>query len=134
MTALPEGIDSFLEQAGWAGARIVPLPGDASFRRYFRLHLAGAGTAMLMHAPPPHEDTSPFLAVTHWLEQNGLRAPRIMAADIAAGWVLLEDFGDWRLREWLDANPADEVEQYQVAVDTLAALHRAPRGLSPAMI
>ncbi len=34
---LPPGIDHYLETAGWTGAGIEPLPGDASFRRYFRI-------------------------------------------------------------------------------------------------
>ena len=36
MTTLPDGIHDFLGAAGWAGAQIAPLTGDASFRRYFR--------------------------------------------------------------------------------------------------
>ena len=34
---VPEGAVAFLENAGWKAARIDPLPGDASFRRYFRI-------------------------------------------------------------------------------------------------
>ena len=83
---------------------------------------------MLMHAPPPHEDPKPFLAVAHWLVNNGLRAPKILAEDVAAGWVLLEDFGDDRLREWLDVNPGDEGRLYEGAVDALLALHKLPPG------
>lgn len=124
MSALPDGIESFLATAGWGDARVAPLPGDASFRRYFRLVGPGAATAMLMHAPPPREDPRPFLSVARWLATNSLRAPRIFAEDAAAGWVLLEDFGDWRLREWLDAHPEDESPLYEGAVDTLVALHR----------
>ncbi|MBX9897126.1 MAG: phosphotransferase [Qipengyuania sp.] len=124
MSALPDGIESFLATAGWGDARVAPLPGDASFRRYFRLVGPGAATAMLMHAPPPQEDPRPFLSVARWLATNSLRAPRIFAEDAAAGWVLLEDFGDWRLREWLDAHPEDESPLYEGAVDTLVALHR----------
>jgi N-acetylmuramate 1-kinase len=124
MSALPDGIESFLATAGWGDARVAPLPGDASFRRYFRLVGPGAATAMLMHAPPPQEDPRPFLSVARWLATNSLRAPRIFAEDAAAGWVLLEDFGDWRLREWLDAHPEDESRLYEGAVDTLVALHR----------
>ena len=52
---LPEGVDSFLATAGWDGAAIEPLAGDASFRRYFRVR-RGDRSAMLMDAPPPHED------------------------------------------------------------------------------
>lgn len=128
MNALPQGLHSFLAATDWTASDIAPLPGDASFRRYFRLSQADGSTAMLMHAPPPHEDPRPFLAVAHWLEEGGLRAPHIMAEDSASGWVLIEDFGDWRLREWLDAHPADEAELYEAAVDALAKLHRLPPG------
>ena len=128
MTGLPEGLDSFLAAAGWAAAAITPLPGDASFRRYFRVTRGDGNCGMLMHAPPPHEDPRPFLSVAHWLEQAGLRAPHIIAEDAASGWVLLEDFGDWRLREWLDEHPGDEGRLYETAVDTLAQLHRIPPG------
>lgn len=128
MSELPTGIDDFLARAGWEGAGIAPLPGDASFRRYFRIARSGGETAMLMHAPPPHEDPRPFLAVAHWLASHGLRAPQIIAADAEAGWVLLEDFGDGRLREWLDARPSDETRLYEAAIDALVGLHRLPPG------
>lgn len=128
MTELPVGLEAFLAVSGWGDAIISPLPGDASFRRYFRLNRGPRESAMLMHAPPPHEDPRPFLSVAHWLENNGLRAPHIIAEDAAGGWVLLEDFGNGRLREWLDAHPQDEAELYARAVDALLALHRLPPG------
>lgn len=128
MSALPDGLHTFLATAGWGEAAIDPLPGDASFRRYFRLMRADGAKGMLMHAPPPHEDPLPFVNVAQWLEQGGLRAPHIIAQDVDAGWVLLEDFGDWRVREWLDAHPTDEARLYEGAVDTLVALHRLPPG------
>ena len=43
--SLPDGVEAFLESAGWAGAAIEPLAGDASFRRYFRI-TRGEKTAM----------------------------------------------------------------------------------------
>ena len=128
MTGFPEGLTTFLASTDWANAEVAPLPGDASFRRYFRLMRANGGSAMLMHAPPPHEDPRPFLAVAHWLEDTGLRAPHIIAEDADAGWVLIEDFGDWRLREWVDAHPGDEGRMYEAAVDTLVRLHSVPPG------
>ena len=122
MNALPPGIDSFLQHAGWGGANIDPLPGDASFRRYFRV-AEGGRKAMLMHAPPPHEDPKPFLHVAHWLHDQAMRAPQIHAEDAARGWVLLEDFGDDRMRDWLDDHPEGEGPAYEAAIDALAKLH-----------
>ena len=63
-----------------------------------------------------------------WLDNNGMRAPLILAEDSAAGYVLLEDFGEARMRDYLDQYPADEVEVYRGAVDALAQLHRLPAG------
>lgn len=135
MSGLPDGIHQFLTQAGWGDADIDPIPGDASFRRYFRIRDGGQGDrrkAMLMHAPPPHEDPQPFLDVAAWLTANAMRAPAVIAADARAGWVLLEDFGDDRLRDYLDVHPAAEGAAYRTAVATLARLHTvAPGPFSP---
>ena len=87
MSALPQGLAEFIAHAGWVGAAIDPLPGDASFRRYFRLSRASGESAMLMHAPPPHEDPAPFLHVAHWLNAHGMRGPAILAALGHAGEV-----------------------------------------------
>jgi aminoglycoside/choline kinase family phosphotransferase len=124
---LPAGIDDFLERAGWGGAAIEPLAGDASFRRYFRIRGDGR-SAMLMDAPPPHEDPGPFLDVGTWLNEQGHRAPEIYAERRAAGLVLLEDFGHERMRDWLDDNPAEEQATYARAIDALVALHASPPG------
>lgn len=127
MTELPQGIAEFLDGAGWGGAAIDPIPGDASFRRYFRINRDGR-PAMLMHAPPPHEDPQPFLDVAQYLTHHGMRAPEIYAADAARGWVLLEDFGHDRMRDWLDVNPAGEMAAYTGAIDALVQLHAQPPG------
>ncbi len=128
---LPEGLAPFVKSAGWADALVEPIPGDASFRRYFRLRRPLGGepeTAMLMHAPPPEEDPSEFLRVGEWLREHGLRAPEIFATQAHDGWVLLEDFGDDRMRDWLDQHPIAELPAYEAAIDALVELHQRPAG------
>ena len=121
----PAYAQEFLAAAGWAGARIEPLAGDASFRRYFRV-IGEQGSAVLMDAPPPHEDPQPFVRVAEWLASVGLSAPEILARDMDRGLLLLGDFGDWRLREFLDGDPSRERDLYEVATDVLVHLHRHP--------
>jgi hypothetical protein len=118
-------VHEFLARSGWAGARVEPLAGDASFRRYFRV-VDGSRSAVLMDAPPAHEDVRPFVAVAEWLQSVGLSSPEILARDIEHGLLLLGDFGDWRLRETLDNNPTRERELYELATDVLIHLHRQP--------
>lgn len=108
----------FLVAAGWGGTSAVPLAGDASNRRYFRL--AGARSAVLMDAAPPLEDVRPFLAVTDWLRGRGLSAPEVLAADREAGFLLLEDLGDALYARVAADRPAAEAELYAAAVDLLA--------------
>jgi aminoglycoside/choline kinase family phosphotransferase len=124
MTPPPHAPD-FLAQHGWHGAEILPLAGDASFRRYFRVRHADR-LAVLMDAPPPHEDPEPFVAVAEWLTGIGLSAPEIMARDLDRGLLLLSDLGDDRLREALDASPDRERELYSLATDVLVHLHGYP--------
>jgi aminoglycoside/choline kinase family phosphotransferase len=119
-------IAQFLVDAGWGGASVNPLDGDASFRRYFRVKAPDQRNAMLMHAPPPHEDPKPFLHVTRYLLQNDFRAPEIFAEDVEQGLLLIEDFGDQRMREHIDAHPAAEHGIYTKAVATLTELAKAP--------
>ena len=119
----PEHAHAFLASCGWEGAEILPLAGDASFRRYFRV-VHGDRTAVLMDAPPPHEDVKPFVAVAEWLGRAGLTAPEILARDVDRGLLLLGDFGDWRLREYLDDDPTRERELYELATDVLIHLHQ----------
>jgi len=125
--APPAHAAAFLDGAGWNGARIEPLAGDASFRRYFRVE-AGGRRAVLMDAPPPHEDARPFVSVANWLNERGFAAPAIHAIDLEHGMVLLEDFGDVRMRETVDADADALVPLYSAAVDVLLALHRHPAG------
>ena len=124
-------IRAFLAAHGWSAARRAPLAGDASFRRYERL-ARGSGRAILMDAPPPHEDVRPFCAIAGHLRAQGYSAPRILARDDAAGLLLIEDLGDDTYTALLDRG-ADPWPLYAAAVDLLADLHDRPppAGLAP---
>jgi hypothetical protein len=124
MTERSSETRAFLHRHGFAGARRLPLAGDASVRRYERLS-GGPCPAVLMDAPPATLDVRPFLAVAGWLRAAGLSAPEVLAADPVAGLVLLEDLGDELFSRAL-ARGGNEMLLYETAVDILLVLHRAP--------
>jgi aminoglycoside/choline kinase family phosphotransferase len=72
---------------------LIPVAGDASFRRYFRVVTDG-GCWILMDAPPDKEGTAAFIHINGLLRGAGLHAPEIIARDEDNGFLLLEDLGD----------------------------------------
>lgn len=107
-------------RAGWAGARLVPLAGDASSRRYFRL-LDEGRSAVLMDAAPGTTDS--YVAMTQWLRHRDFHAPEILAADQVEGLLLLEDLGDDLVARVLAAEPALAPRIYDRMTDLLVRLH-----------
>lgn len=123
MTVRPVLIAKFLAAHGLATAKRVKLAGDASFRRYERVH-DGDRCFVLMDAPPPQEDVRPFVRVARLLAEAGLSAPRILGADVAGGLLLLEDLGDDTYNRLLSAGPEQETALYELAVDALIAIQQ----------
>jgi N-acetylmuramate 1-kinase len=84
----------------WLGAELegaefslAPASEDASFRRYFRATLADGRSFVIMDAPPEKEDCRPFVHVARLLQDAGVHAPQVHAADLAQGFLLLSDLG-----------------------------------------
>lgn len=97
---------------------------DASSRRYFRLWLPH-GPVIVMDAPPDKEDSSAFVRIAGLLRRAGVNAPRILAADLARGFLLLDDLGH---RTMLDGLHADEGETLmRPAIDALLRWQAASR-------
>lgn len=97
-------------------AALLPVSGDASFRRYFRLRTA-RGPLIAVDAPPAKEDCRPFVAIARALRAGGLHAPEIIAVDFERGFMLLEDFGDALLLPALNDDSVDAL--YGRAMDAL---------------
>ena len=140
----------FLAAAGWSDATAHALAGDASTRRYLRLHKDGRD-AVLMIAPPAAE-TAPcppeadvaerqrlgynatarlagpnlhaFIGVANALRAAGLSAPEIYAAEPACGLALIEDLGDSLFTRITAA--VDERDIYSAAIDVLVAMRTHP--------
>jgi len=99
---------------------------DASFRRYFRVK----GTAqhpsfIVMDAPPTHEDCQPFIHVAQLFGSSGVNVPKILAQDLAQGFLLLSDLGDTTFLTALNADLSQADELYRQALKALVQLQKA---------
>ncbi len=93
-----------------------PASEDASFRRYFRIR-HGGGQHIAMDAPPTTENIRAFVDIARLLEQAGIHSPKIVAQNLAQGFLLLEDLGDNTFLDQLTEQSADNL--YQSALDCL---------------
>ncbi len=95
------------------------MTGDASFRRYFRLH-AKQQSYVVMDAPPQLENCRPFIAISKTLRNMGLHTPEVIHADPEKGFLLLTDFGDATYLRTLMPENMDHL--YGIALDALTNL------------
>ena len=120
-------VDQFIQGIGWADANRNTVAGDASNRRYDRLTRSDNTTAILMDAPPDKgENVRPFMAITSYLLNQGISAPKIFEADPEHGFLLIEDLGDDLFARLMAQDPARQMPLYQAATDLLIHLNAAP--------
>ena len=120
-------VDQFIQGIGWDDANRSIIAGDASNRRYDRLTRSDNTTAILMDAPPGKgEDVRPFMAITSYLLNQGISAPKIFEADPEHGFLLIEDLGDDLFARLMAQDPARQMPLYQAATDLLIHLNAAP--------
>ena len=96
---------------------------DAGFRSYWRT-LGNEPALIVMDSPPDKEDVRPWLRVRSLLESGGVRVPRVLAEDGAAGFLLLEDLGADTFLHVIHADNADAL--FDAAIDQLLKLQAIP--------
>lgn len=122
----------FLDQAGWSGAVAAIVAGDASARRFTRLAKADGSTAILMDAAAEPGSSARFARLARWITAEGFSAPRILAEDLTADLLLVEDFGEALFARLLADAPELEQALYAAMAEFLAAFRRPtpPEGLA----
>ena len=118
----------YLEQQGLSGrgTKVVPLTGDASDRRYFRVLMEGKKPIVLaLHHGPIEFAAMPFVSVARLLGEVPLPVPKILHHSDALGILGLEDLGDVTLQAHLGAaTPQEHAALYRQAVTFIARMQQ----------
>jgi len=121
-------IDQFLTDTGLAAerAKVVPLTGDASDRRYVRVLLPNAPSQVLaVHPQSIDFDRLPFANVARLYSAMPVPVPRILGYSNPLGIIALQDLGDVTLQAHLGAaSPAEHAALYRQAVALIETLQR----------
>lgn len=116
-------LETWLQQVlGHQAYTLTTASADASFRRYFRVHMPEQ-TLIAMDAPPLQEDCAPFVRVAHIMAEAGLNVPKVIAQDLQHGYLLLSDLGDTTYLSVLTADNATQL--YTDAAQALIKLQLA---------
>jgi aminoglycoside/choline kinase family phosphotransferase len=86
---------------------IIPIPGDASFRRYFRVFCLDCNY-IAVDSPPHTENNIAFVAIAKAFFKRGLLVPEVLQVDFNQGFLLLSDLGDQQLLPALHENTVDQ--------------------------
>ena len=107
---------------------VMPLTGDASDRRYFRVLMKGEPPIVLaLHQGAIEFEKMPFVAIARLLRQMPVPVPAILHHSNELGVLGLEDLGDVTLQAHLGAaTPAEHAALYRQAVSFIA--HMQQRG------
>jgi N-acetylmuramate 1-kinase len=123
-----ERVDQYLRDSALVrgNPRVVPLTGDASDRKYFRIiPVDGASIVLSVHAGPIDFSALPFANVAELLQQIRLPSPVILGHSDELGVVALQDLGDVTLQAHLGASsPTEHAALYRQAVGLIEQLQR----------
>jgi aminoglycoside/choline kinase family phosphotransferase len=116
------------------GTRVVPLTGDASDRRYFRVLLGeGPSQVLAVHPGPITFAALPFVNVGRLLAAMPLPVPAILSHSDELGIIALQDLGDVTLQAHLGAaSPGEHAALYRQAVAFLDTMQRRGAELAAA--
>src|SRR5688572_15021278 len=111
--------------------KVMPLTGDASDRRYYRVLLKDAKPIVLaLHAGPIDYASMPFVAIAKLLSEVPVPVPRILHHSDPLGVLGLEDLGDVTLQAHLGAATATEhAALYRQAVGFIALMQERGEAL-----
>ena len=125
---LRDRIDQFLRDSGLAAGqwRVVPLTGDASDRRYFRIIPAdGPPFVLALHSGPIDFAAHAFANVADLLQHMTLPVPVILGHSDQLGIIALQDLGDVTLQAHLGTAPITEhAALYRQAVALIDQIQR----------
>jgi N-acetylmuramate 1-kinase len=121
-------IEGYLSRSGLSAQspRVMPLTGDASDRRYFRVLLPDGGSIVLaLNAAPFEFDKLPFVNVARLLARMPVPIPTVLGHADDLGVLALTDLGDVTLQAHLGAaSPEEHSALYRQAVALIATLQR----------
>ena len=105
--------------------QIFALPEDASGRKYFRV-TKDVERFILKQYLKDKYDPKDFINITHILQKNNIKVPKIYHHDDNLGLMLIEDLGTQTIKDFIESQNYDQESKlniYKNIIDLLISFH-----------
>ena len=103
--------------------KILPIAGDASFRKFFRIKLKRSSKIIVTASKEKYNNLIAYSAVNNFLIKNKIIAPKIFQYNLSKGIIVIEDFGDTTFRKIL-TKKKNKLPIYKKLVDLLLKIQK----------
>jgi aminoglycoside/choline kinase family phosphotransferase len=106
------------ELDGAVSLKVEVLSGDASSRRYYRIHSDSHRYVLQVDQAFPEKniDSHPYISALKLFDRLNMPVPKFCGVAASEGWILMQDLGDVTLQQ------RPEVALYEEAIDLLVRL------------
>jgi len=104
-------------------SKILPIKGDASFRKFYRVILDGSSKIVVFSKKEKYKNLIAYTAVNKFLISNKILAPKLYAHNSSKGIIVIEDFGDLSFYKTL-LKKKNKLVIYKKLVDLLIKIQK----------
>src|SRR5256886_11246021 len=106
--------------------RIRPIEKGGSDRKFYRIRCSPEQTLILVKYNLERDENRHYVQIARFLDERGIRVPKIYFDDPAEGLVWIEDLGESDLYSYRRENWLVRRAFYDSALDQIATLHSLP--------
>jgi N-acetylmuramate 1-kinase len=109
--------------------KITPIEKGGSDRKFYRVRCSSKQALILVKYNLEREENRHYVKIAQFLEEHGVRGPKIYYYDAAEGLIWLEDLGERDLFSYRDESWLVRLAFYESALDEISKLHRLPESV-----
>src|SRR6266568_764428 len=112
-----------------AEIKIAPINKGGSDRKFYRIHCSPDQTLILVKYNLEREENQHYVQIADFLDEHGIRVPKIYFHDPAEGLIWVEDLGESDLYSYRHDSWLVRRAFYESALDQIATLHSLPESV-----
>ena len=103
--------------------KILPIAGDASFRKFYRFILNNNSKIIVSAKEEKYKNLVAYSAINKFLRKNKILTPKLLAHDYPKGIIVIEDFGDISFHKVL-LKQKKKLTTYKKLIDLLLKIQK----------